>query len=109
MPAMIALLSISNIGRTRGPVRWEKWGGRGRIQGPSVPPTTMPDPLENAASSPTPGEMRCAGCGEVFVCGGRAGSASCWCAELPPRLPVPDASSACYCRTCLERLIADRA
>jgi len=40
----------------------------------------MPETLEKPASGPIPGEMRCAGCGEVFVCGGRAGSASCWCA-----------------------------
>jgi cysteine-rich CWC protein len=66
----------------------------------------MPDSLENPTSGPIPGETRCAGCGATFVCGGRAGSASCWCGELPARLPVPDASAGCYCRECLEALIA---
>jgi len=66
----------------------------------------MAQPLEKLPTGPIPGETRCAGCGTVFVCGGRAGSASCWCAELPPSLPVPDVSAGCYCRRCLEALIA---
>lgn len=56
---------------------------------------------------------RCPECGSAFVCGMEAGAAECWCAKLPPLLPVPalgakavDASGAkvcCLCPVCLER------
>lgn len=45
----------------------------------------------------------CPRCAAVFVCG--AGQASCWCAELPALLKVPDAPAACYCPDCLRQLL----
>jgi hypothetical protein len=63
------------------------------------------------AESP-PGRGTCPACGAPNACalaGAPAtGSAGCWCLELPPVMPMPlDASDArCYCRRCLESLIA---
>jgi hypothetical protein len=51
------------------------------------------------------GERSCPRCGAVFVCGNEAGAASCWCAELPPVLPVPGAGGGCYCPACLREVI----
>jgi len=47
--------------------------------------------------------QRCPACGENFVCGMRAGSDSCWCAQSVLRLPVPGKEAACYCPRCLEK------
>jgi predicted RNA-binding Zn-ribbon protein involved in translation (DUF1610 family) len=52
------------------------------------------------------GERICPKCGAAFVCGSAAGAASCWCAELPPALALPDAASGCYCPACLREIIA---
>ena len=49
----------------------------------------------------------CAACGAPFVCGARAGSRACWCADLPPLEPVP--GHGCLCRDCLERALAESA
>jgi hypothetical protein len=56
---------------------------------------------------------RCPECGSAFVCGMDAGLAECWCARLPPLLPVPaaapapletsDAKTGCLCPICLQR------
>jgi len=51
------------------------------------------------------GERNCPRCGAVFVCGNEAGAASCWCAELPPALPVPGVGGGCYCTDCLRAII----
>ncbi|MDA8257625.1 MAG: cysteine-rich CWC family protein [Betaproteobacteria bacterium] len=46
----------------------------------------------------------CARCGAPFRCGMEAGDAECWCAGMPPLLPVPAASAAvgCLCPACLQ-------
>lgn len=49
----------------------------------------------------------CAQCGAPFRCGMEGGDAECWCASLPPLLPVPAASTAdsaagCLCPACLQ-------
>lgn len=56
---------------------------------------------------------RCPECGSAFVCGMAAGDAECWCARLPPLLPVPALAAApldisgakvcCLCPVCLQR------
>ncbi|MCW5622939.1 MAG: cysteine-rich CWC family protein [Burkholderiales bacterium] len=52
--------------------------------------------------------QRCPACGKPNACAIDSAS-PCWCAvELPLRMPLatnPDA--ACYCRDCLQRLLAD--
>ena len=49
----------------------------------------------------------CAQCGAEFRCGMEGGDAECWCASLPPLLPVPPAESviaaaSCLCPACLQ-------
>jgi hypothetical protein len=36
------------------------------------------------------------------------GDDTCWCFELPHVLSVLGAEASCYCKTCLEGLIAER-
>jgi hypothetical protein len=36
------------------------------------------------------------------------GEDTCWCFELPHTLPVSGAEASCYCKACLEGLIAER-
>lgn len=43
--------------------------------------------------------QRCDSCGEGFSCGMKAGAEKCWCAELPPVMPV--SGDACLCPKCL--------
>ena len=51
----------------------------------------------------------CPACAQSFECGMVAGSAACWCFQLPHSLPVPSASlmggnspaTGCFCRACL--------
>jgi hypothetical protein len=50
----------------------------------------------------------CPRCGAGFVCGMQAEHASCWCAELPTLLKMPDTPAACYCPACLGELLAAR-
>jgi len=66
----------------------------------------MPRPLEGSGARPDMKPVLCAGCGQAFECG--AGTSACWCAGLPARLPVPRApeDAGCYCRRCLEKLLA---
>lgn len=46
----------------------------------------------------------CPGCGEPVSCGAERGESSCWCTELPGRLPLPgETGGSCYCRRCLEK------
>jgi len=49
---------------------------------------------------------RCARCSAEFVCGADAESGRCWCAELPPIMPMTD--EGCLCQKCLRNEIADR-
>ncbi|NJO24081.1 MAG: cysteine-rich CWC family protein [Sphingomonadales bacterium] len=53
----------------------------------------------------------CPACGGPVGCGMAKGEPTCWCMELPHAMPMPSAASAarCYCRTCLQKLIDDRA
>jgi len=51
------------------------------------------------------GERTCPKCGAAFVCGNAAGAESCWCAELPPALPLPCDATGCYCPGCLREII----
>ncbi len=46
------------------------------------------------------GQAACGRCGTVFACGMLAGEERCWCADLPPLVPVP--GRGCLCRQCLE-------
>jgi hypothetical protein len=61
---------------------------------------------------PPPGRGVCPECGEPNACAltgtPATGGASCWCFELPPVMPMPPSGSDahCYCRQCLEALIA---
>ena len=58
----------------------------------------------------------CSRCGASFGCG--MGQGSCWCAELPPLMPVPRSGEAsadgdgdpasCLCPPCLREEIARR-
>jgi len=50
----------------------------------------------------------CAQCGVPFRCGMEGGDAECWCARLPPLLPLPESAAAdssaagCLCPACLQ-------
>jgi hypothetical protein len=43
-------------------------------------------------------ETRCAQCGAAMICQPEGG---CWCAELPPVVPMPADAKGCLCRNCL--------
>jgi len=47
---------------------------------------------------------RCLRCGVSFVCGADQETGHCWCAELPPIMPVTD--EGCFCSNCLRQAIA---
>ena len=49
---------------------------------------------------------RCLRCVAEFVCGAAAETGRCWCAELPPIMPVTD--EGCLCPKCLQKEIAGR-
>jgi hypothetical protein len=51
------------------------------------------------------GGQICANCGAAFVCGMAAGNERCWCADLPPLMPVPDTPAGCYCPDCLRGML----
>lgn len=53
----------------------------------------------------------CPACGKSVGCGMTRGDATCWCFDLPHRIPMParESGARCYCRVCLERHIADQA
>jgi hypothetical protein len=59
-----------------------------------------------------PGDERaihaCPHCGSAVECGMTNGDETCWCLELPHLLPVSSAKASCYCKSCLEGLIAER-
>ncbi|MDR1063507.1 MAG: cysteine-rich CWC family protein [Azoarcus sp.] len=64
------------------------------------------DDGESLLSAPRRGETKiCPRCGARFNCGAHTGK--CWCAALPPLLPVPASGEAgCYCPACLARIAA---
>jgi hypothetical protein len=45
-----------------------------------------------------PRRMHCASCGAAFECGL---GGTCWCADLPVRVPMPAAGVDCLCPACL--------
>lgn len=49
---------------------------------------------------------RCPRCAAEFFCGGDSDTGRCWCAELPPIIPVTD--EGCLCPKCLRKEVADR-
>jgi hypothetical protein len=52
----------------------------------------------------------CPMCSGANECGMAKGDATCWCFALPHVLPlVGEKESRCYCRTCLTKVIRDRA
>jgi hypothetical protein len=55
-----------------------------------------------------PGEQACAKCGATFVCGMSAGVEHCWCADLPPLMPLADTAAGCYCPDCLRVMLDSR-
>jgi len=57
------------------------------------------DPLQ------PPGRRACTACGTPFTCGMVAGAARCWCADVPPALPVPAAGAGCLCPACLRSAV----
>lgn len=57
------------------------------------------------ARGPAKGET-CARCGATFTCGMAAGQERCWCQDLPPAPPLPEAS--CLCPECLKKEISKR-
>jgi len=47
----------------------------------------------------------CPACGKANKCGqGGTNGSTCWCADIPTKLPVQ--GSECYCKDCLEKVIA---
>jgi hypothetical protein len=48
----------------------------------------------------------CPSCGGAVECGMANGDAICWCCELPHVLPISGGNAPCFCRACLEKLIA---
>jgi hypothetical protein len=61
-----------------------------------------------SADAGKPGDGACPACGGPAGCALTTGEAACWCFELPPVMPMPPAGTGarCYCRKCLEALIA---
>ncbi|MDP1610956.1 MAG: cysteine-rich CWC family protein [Sulfuritalea sp.] len=65
----------------------------------------------SAASATAAPTNVCPQCGAQFRCGMAAGDHECWCARLPPLLPLPALSdpaapASCLCPDCLKaRLI----
>ncbi|MCM2308698.1 MAG: cysteine-rich CWC family protein [Sulfuritalea sp.] len=60
----------------------------------------------NAVSATAAPTSVCAQCGAQFRCGMEAGDAECWCARLPPLLPLPADAAApatCLCPDCLRQ------
>ncbi|HWE02456.1 MAG TPA: cysteine-rich CWC family protein [Tepidisphaeraceae bacterium] len=56
----------------------------------------------------TPDNRVCPRCGTAFHCGSSTGA--CWCAAMPPVMPVPQKSTeACLCRACLRAEMQRRA
>jgi hypothetical protein len=49
---------------------------------------------------------KCIRCGTEFGCGNIEGRGVCWCAELPPVMPVTD--EGCLCPPCLKAEITAR-
>src|SRR5437660_7625126 len=49
---------------------------------------------------------RCPRCAAEFLCDAAAETERCWCAELPPIMPMTD--EGCLCRKCLQKEIAAR-
>jgi len=49
---------------------------------------------------------RCPRCASEFVCGPDSETGRCWCAELPPIMPMTD--EGCLCPKCLRKEIAAR-
>lgn len=47
---------------------------------------------------------QCPRCGVAFVCGADQETGHCWCAELPPIMPVTD--EGCLCPPCLRQAVA---
>lgn len=45
-------------------------------------------------------------CGAEFGCGMEAGQTACWCAELPPVMPVN--AEGCLCPKCLRAEVTER-
>jgi hypothetical protein len=50
----------------------------------------------------------CSACGARFECGMLAGKEKCWCAELPPLMPVQNVAGGCLCPSCLRQEIDRR-
>ncbi|MCK9379616.1 MAG: cysteine-rich CWC family protein [Sulfuritalea sp.] len=55
----------------------------------------------------------CPQCGAKFRCGMEGGDQECWCAALPPLLPIPATAdegapaASCLCPACLQAVRAD--
>jgi hypothetical protein len=66
--------------------------------------------VSEADAAGTPPDS-CPGCGNAVGCGMTRGETTCWCVDLPHRMPMPanESGARCYCRSCLERLLADQA
>jgi hypothetical protein len=62
----------------------------------------MPAGLARFAAQPRFRAKTCAGCGAAFACGPNSGTrpGQCWCADLPPALPL-DPAGDCLCPACL--------
>jgi hypothetical protein len=62
----------------------------------------------NQAAAPAAVNSRCAKCGAEFRCGMEAGDPECWCASLPPLMPLPLPLPSdpdvvgCFCAACLK-------
>ena len=48
---------------------------------------------------------RCPRCGGEFVCAAPTGK-RCWCDDVPPVMPRPDAAAECLCPACLNDAVA---
>ncbi|HYE99014.1 MAG TPA: cysteine-rich CWC family protein, partial [Planctomycetota bacterium] len=50
----------------------------------------------------------CDRCDAEFGCGRTSPEGRCWCAGLPPVMPVPATEGDCLCPSCLEKDVASR-
>jgi hypothetical protein len=59
--------------------------------------------------APTPRQpSACVRCGAAFTCGEVAGTANCWCADLPRLRRIDAALPACLCPACLQAALKEQ-
>lgn len=51
-------------------------------------------------------QNQCPRCGNERVCGMESKMDSCWCSDMPVLQTRSDEAPVCYCKNCLEELLA---